>query len=352
MKNKIKILIAYHRPAILFKSDILEPIHVGRDVALTKSKDGLINKGDLNWLEQNMRGDNEGDNISQLNRYFSELTSLYWAWKNYEKLGDPDYIGLMQYRRHFIFNENTFINHKNTNIENCYSIIEFNYAPENYLDLIGLNDKNIQDLLSNYDYVTVKECDFSYINIKSVKSDFIKNIEGVKIQDYNFMSQIVAQKYPHLKKYLDHQTTSAKSYLYQMFILPKNIFFEYMNFLFDVLFDIYKKKDFSQYSVNGQRTLGYLGEKLFDCYIRYLKNETSLKHKELTSTLIYFNKPYSEIEKLSSQYFKYVFKKNKYKLIYKLTFGNMRKSYKNKYKQQKRIVETIKNIKKGRYLCN
>ena len=36
-----------------------------------------------------MLGDNTGDNISEKNRTFCELTTQYWAWKNV----DADYYG-------------------------------------------------------------------------------------------------------------------------------------------------------------------------------------------------------------------------------------------------------------------
>ncbi|HBK6302481.1 TPA: DUF4422 domain-containing protein, partial [Campylobacter jejuni] len=102
----IKILVGYHKPAELLKDDILTPIHLGRALATEASKDGNISKDDYKWMCENMIGDDTGDNISYLNRCLNELTGIYWAWKNYDKLGNPDYIGFMHYRRHFIFDNN------------------------------------------------------------------------------------------------------------------------------------------------------------------------------------------------------------------------------------------------------
>ena len=98
--SEIKILVGYHKPSKLYKSDIFVPIHLGRAVASQVSKDGQLNSKDYQWLLENMIGDDTGDNISQLNRQFSELTGIYWAWKNYDKIGNPEYIGFMHYRRH------------------------------------------------------------------------------------------------------------------------------------------------------------------------------------------------------------------------------------------------------------
>ena len=47
------------------------------------------------WLK-----DNVGNNISSLNKYFAELTGLYWIWKNkISEFGENDWIGTCHYRK-------------------------------------------------------------------------------------------------------------------------------------------------------------------------------------------------------------------------------------------------------------
>ena len=87
---KLKILVGYHKPAKLYKSEEFIPIHLGRVLASEALKEGRMSKADYQWLTDNMMGDDTGDNISHLNKTFAELTGIYWAWKNYDKLGNPD----------------------------------------------------------------------------------------------------------------------------------------------------------------------------------------------------------------------------------------------------------------------
>ena len=80
MKN-IKVIVATHKKYQMPTDPMYLPVQVGSE-----------GKEDLGYQR-----DNEGENISQLNPAFCELTGLYWAWKNL----DADYIGLAHYRRHF-----------------------------------------------------------------------------------------------------------------------------------------------------------------------------------------------------------------------------------------------------------
>ena len=84
----VKIIVATHKKYQMPKDDMYLPLHVGAE----GKKDANGNELDLGYAK-----DNSGDNISNLNSSFCELTGLYWAWKNI----DTDYIGLAHYRRHF-----------------------------------------------------------------------------------------------------------------------------------------------------------------------------------------------------------------------------------------------------------
>ena len=83
MEKKVEVVIATHKKYEMPTDDLYLPIHVGAE--LNKDKDLGYQK------------DNVGDNISDRNDRYSELTALYCAWKHV----DAEYIGLAHYRRHF-----------------------------------------------------------------------------------------------------------------------------------------------------------------------------------------------------------------------------------------------------------
>ena len=91
--EKVKILVCCHKETPLINDDVFTPILLGSYYADEKLKKSFK---DMIW-------DSTGENIGELHPYFAELTAIYWAWKNYDKLGDPAYIGLFHYRRYLNF---------------------------------------------------------------------------------------------------------------------------------------------------------------------------------------------------------------------------------------------------------
>lgn len=84
----VKLLLCHHKESPYIKNECILPIQVG--------------KANKDFTLSYCVGDDTGDNISEKNPFWCELTALYWAWKNL----DADYYGLMHYRRFLSFEDN------------------------------------------------------------------------------------------------------------------------------------------------------------------------------------------------------------------------------------------------------
>ncbi|MDO5386755.1 MAG: DUF4422 domain-containing protein [Pseudomonadota bacterium] len=252
----IKILVGYHKPAVLLKNDILTPIHLGRALTTKASKDGTMSREDYLWMLDNMIGDDTGDNISHLNRELCEFTGLYWAWKNYDKLGNPDYIGFMHYRRIFNFNSD-----KN-NIEN------YQYIGENFAENLGLTQSVLEKQLDNTDIIhaqTIKHA-------QTVKEQF----SGLSRPPFCLNEQIfenvmtnTVKLYPKMKPVINDYLESREHYWFNCFIMKKEIFFKYMEFMSKILITTLKNTNLENESANGRRVLAYISERLTGMFITY-----------------------------------------------------------------------------------
>lgn len=223
---RIKILVACHKadPNIR-QDDIYMPIQVGK--ALHPD------------LDLGFQCDNTGDNISEKNGSYCELTALYWAWKN---LKDVDYIGLCHYRRYFNLNS------KNKAV----GIL----SPKDILHFDGLNIK--YNLLKENNVII--PCFWSTPH--SIWRDFLSHVLS---EDLYILYKIIEKNYPSYLKSFESYLLGNKRSGFNMFIMSKNNFDKYCDFLFTILSKMEKITKLSDY-ISYKRLFGYIGEILLPVY--------------------------------------------------------------------------------------
>ncbi len=231
MKN-IKIIVATHKKYQMPEDKMYIPIQVGAE-----------GKEDLGYQK-----DNSGENISEKNPYFCELTGLYWAWKNLS----ADYVGLVHYRRHFSVNKKI----PKSESEKFKILLTEEQASEKLekVDVIlpKLRKYYIENLYSHYEHTM-----------------YIEPLDETR--------KIIEEKYPEYIEEFDklHKRTSA--HMFNMFVMKKEILNEYCTWLFDILFELEKRTDPSKYDSFHARFYGRVSELLLDVWI----NKNQIKYEEV-----------------------------------------------------------------------
>lgn len=228
MKKNIKIVVATHKKYEMPKDEMYLPLQVGAEGA-----------EDLGFQK-----DNEGDNISTKNPYYSELTALYWAWKNL----DADYIGLTHYRRHFS------VKKKNGSRMNSVMTQKEVEIILKETDVILPKQRNyfIEDLYSHYEHTM-----------------YVETLDEVR--------NIIEEKYPEYLEEFDKLHSRTSAHMFNMLIMKKEILNKYCTWLFDILFELEKRIDPSQYEPFHARYLGRISEYLLDIWI----NKNKINYKEV-----------------------------------------------------------------------
>ena len=262
MKENIKIYISCHKKCYLPKHDLLYPIQVGTSRSKIKLK--------------KMLHDNKGDNISNKNQSYCELTAQYWAWKN----DDADYYGFFHYRRYMSFADERFET-------NEFQDAEMEYLTDNVLEKLNLNKEIMIKKINQYDVIATPPVYLPALN-KKLHNNYDQYVltPYQHKEDIEVLLEIIKEKYP---EYYD----TAYRYFYKekygyycnMFIMTKELFGQYSKWLFDILEEHEKRRDYTQYTIEGKRISGYLGERLFGIYYMYLKNTGKYKTCELQRTL-------------------------------------------------------------------
>lgn len=222
---KIEILVAAHKEFPMPKKEGYLPVLVG---AVKNYKPGI-----------SYQRDDDGENISSKNPNYNELTAIYWAWKN---LKDVDVVGLVHYRR-------LFFEKKPYNLNNAISIVK------------------VQQLLQEYDVLLPKKRNYY------IETNYSHYIHAHHKEPLDKTREIIKESYPSYLKNFDKVMKGRKAHMFNMFIMKKDSFDSYCDFVFGVLEKLENKIDISNYSVQEARVFGYISELLMDVWL-YTTNES------------------------------------------------------------------------------
>ena len=240
----IKIIIAAHKPYRMPTDLIYLPLQVG-----AKGKESI-----------GYQRDDEGENISDLNPYFCELTGLYWAWKNL----DADYIGLAHYRRHFSMHPHAR--------DKWDAVLKYDEIKDDLEKIkIFVPEKRryyIETLYSHYAH-----------------THYVDQLDETE--------KIIAECYPD---YLDSYKTTVQQrwgYMFNMMIMERGMFNEYCSWLFDILFKLRNRKGEKDLTPFHSRYYGRISEIIFNVWLQYQQQINVIDKNEIREI------PYIHMEKVN-----------------------------------------------------
>lgn len=216
----VKVIVATHKAYWMPQDAMYLPLHVGR-----------AGKADLGYT-----GDDTGDNISSKNANYCELTGLYWMWKNLS----AEYLGLAHYRRHF-----TAPNARGGSAQDRV-----------------LTGEQLEPLLSMGDVFLPKQRHYW------IETNWAQYIHAHHEIDLITTRQILEEQYPAYLPAFDGEMKRRSGHRFNMFIMKRDVFDRYCQWLFDVLFALEERLDLSGYSANDARVFGFVSERLLDVYLK------------------------------------------------------------------------------------
>lgn len=195
------------------------------------------------WVKDHAQMDDSGDNISVHNKLLNEMTSIYWAWKHYLELGDPDYVGFNHYRRFF--------------------------------NLDDLKDRDEYDIICAEKTV----CPMSVYGAYAIYH---------KKEDLDIASEVIKAENPEF--WYDFRNSLGGNVLFScnMFLMRKGLFFDYCKTMFPLLSRIAPKINLYGRDNYQKRAVCFIAERMTSAWIggQALNNRKRIKqvpiefHKE------------------------------------------------------------------------
>lgn len=257
-----KIFVIYYKKGTVVKSGgLYQPLMCGG--ASIEGLDGFLS-------------DNVGDQISSKNSRYSELSGLYWVWKN----TNHEVIGTCHYRRFYSAKPNP----KFYSLKSFWffligqakrrSGLIYTSNLKKYLPKI-LSEDELAEILQHYDAILPQPRIFRY----SIREHYRKYHD---INDLEILKEIIGERCPEYLESFDQMLSGNILYANNMFVMKKKDYQKFMAWWFDLIFAFEARVKMDEYKGYQSRIIGFIAERLLTLW--FTKNQ--LKCKELP--LIYF----------------------------------------------------------------
>lgn len=253
--DKLQIIVACHKECDYPSDSVYFPLHVGCE--------GNPSIG--------LPGDNTGENISLRNPVFCELTGLFWAWKNL----NADYIGLVHYRRYLTIKSKTF-------------------CKQHSLDDSVLSGKKALSILKRKRIILPKRREYY---IENLYSHYAHTFDGNHLR---IARKIIASDHPKYLKSFDTVMNSTSGYMFNMFIMDRDLLDNYCSWLFDILFKLDNRIDTSSLSDFQKRYAGRVAERLFNVWLLYNKKTLNISSSDITEIPWFYTGKINMFKKVTS----------------------------------------------------
>ncbi|MBQ1544630.1 MAG: DUF4422 domain-containing protein [Clostridia bacterium] len=234
-RPNVRIIVATHKDYRMPEDPMYLPLHVG----------AAIHDFDLDFAR-----DDTGDNISDLNLSFCELTGLYWAWKHL----DADYLGMVHYRRYFTV-------HLNAGTD---------------FDAV-LQEPELQDILQTAKVVIPRK---RYYFIETLYSHYEHTHYAEQL---DMVRSILVDYYPDYLKSYDRVVSEKSGHMFNMMIMRRDLFQRYCAWLFDILFKLKDRLPPELEELTGfqGRFYGRVSEIIFNVWLDYQLEHALLKWSDV-----------------------------------------------------------------------
>ncbi len=255
----------------------------------------LDNRNDVTML-----GDDTGKNISEKRMTFNEFTVLYWAWKNVS----ADYYGLCHYRRYMVFSPNELQADPYGNV--LFDQLDYDSSMECGL----LDSHHMSQVIEGTDIITSVPYDVTYRGFHNLFEHYAE-VPTQHRKDLELALAVVKELHPKYSKAAEEYLNGTKFYPCNLFIMRKDIFEEYCQWLFSILFELEKRIDITGYDETEQRAIGFLGERLWGVFFtQHLKEHPNCKWFTLQRALFWHTEYNGDCRQSLSRRMKYFVKRH------------------------------------------